>query len=36
MEHSPPSMATIADMAALARALSFPILVRPRRRIASG
>ncbi len=29
MEHSPPSMATIADMAALARALDFPILVRP-------
>jgi 2-keto-3-deoxy-L-rhamnonate aldolase RhmA len=29
MEHSPPSMSTIADMAALARALGFPILVRP-------
>jgi 2-keto-3-deoxy-L-rhamnonate aldolase RhmA len=29
MEHSPPSMATIADMAVLARALGFPILVRP-------
>jgi 2-keto-3-deoxy-L-rhamnonate aldolase RhmA len=29
MEHSPPSMETIADMAALARALDFPILVRP-------
>jgi 2-keto-3-deoxy-L-rhamnonate aldolase RhmA len=29
MEHSPPSMATIADMAALSRALGFPILVRP-------
>ena len=29
MEHSPPSMTTIADMAALARALGFPILVRP-------
>jgi 2-keto-3-deoxy-L-rhamnonate aldolase RhmA len=29
MEHSPPSMTTIADMAVLARALGFPILVRP-------
>ncbi len=29
MEHSAPSMETIADMAALARALDFPILVRP-------
>jgi 2-keto-3-deoxy-L-rhamnonate aldolase RhmA len=29
MEHSPPSMGTIADMAALGRALGFPILVRP-------
>lgn len=29
MEHSPPSMETVADMAALARALDFPILVRP-------
>jgi 2-keto-3-deoxy-L-rhamnonate aldolase RhmA len=29
MEHSAPSMETIGDMAALARALDFPILVRP-------
>ncbi len=29
MEHSSPSMETIADMAVLARALDFPILVRP-------
>ena len=29
MEHSPPSMETIADMALLARALDFPIVVRP-------
>jgi 2-keto-3-deoxy-L-rhamnonate aldolase RhmA len=29
MEHSGPSMETIADMAVLARALDFPILVRP-------
>ncbi len=29
MEHSPFSMETIADMAALARALDFPIVVRP-------
>ena len=29
MEHSAPSMETIADMAVLARALGFPILVRP-------
>lgn len=29
MEHSAPSIETIADMAALARALDFPILVRP-------
>lgn len=29
MEHSSPSMETVADMAALARALDFPILVRP-------
>jgi 2-keto-3-deoxy-L-rhamnonate aldolase RhmA len=29
MEHSPPSMETIADMALLARALEFPIVVRP-------
>ncbi|MEO1020491.1 MAG: aldolase/citrate lyase family protein, partial [Pseudomonadota bacterium] len=29
MEHSAPSIETIADMAALARALDFPIMVRP-------
>ncbi len=29
MEHSSPSMETVANMAALARALDFPILVRP-------
>jgi 2-keto-3-deoxy-L-rhamnonate aldolase RhmA len=29
MEHSSPSMETVADMAALARALDFPVLVRP-------
>jgi HpcH/HpaI aldolase/citrate lyase family protein len=29
MEHSPPSMETIANMALLARALNFPIVVRP-------
>src|SRR3977135_82335 len=29
MEHSSPSIETVADMAALARALGFPILVRP-------
>ena len=29
MEHSSPSMETVADMAVLARALEFPILVRP-------
>jgi 2-keto-3-deoxy-L-rhamnonate aldolase RhmA len=29
MEHSPFSMETVADMATLARALSFPIVVRP-------
>jgi 2-keto-3-deoxy-L-rhamnonate aldolase RhmA len=29
MEHSPFSMETVADMAALARALDFPIVVRP-------
>ena len=29
MEHSSPPMETVADMAALARALDFPILVRP-------
>lgn len=29
MEHSAPSIETIADMAVLARALDFPILVRP-------
>ena len=29
MEHSPFSMETLADMAALARASDFPILVRP-------
>ena len=29
MEHSPFSMETVADMAALARALNFPIVVRP-------
>jgi 2-dehydro-3-deoxyglucarate aldolase/4-hydroxy-2-oxoheptanedioate aldolase len=29
MEHSPPSMETIADMALLARAIDFPIAVRP-------
>lgn len=29
MEHSPPSMATVADMAVLGRALGFPVLVRP-------
>jgi 2-keto-3-deoxy-L-rhamnonate aldolase RhmA len=29
MEHSPPSLATVADMAALGRALGFPVVVRP-------
>ncbi|MBI3972373.1 MAG: hypothetical protein HY332_13925 [Chloroflexi bacterium] len=29
MEHSSPSIETVADMAALARALGFPIVVRP-------
>jgi 2-keto-3-deoxy-L-rhamnonate aldolase RhmA len=29
MEHSSPSMETVADMAVLARALGFPIVVRP-------
>jgi 2-keto-3-deoxy-L-rhamnonate aldolase RhmA len=29
MEHSSPSMETVADLAVLARALDFPILVRP-------
>jgi 2-keto-3-deoxy-L-rhamnonate aldolase RhmA len=29
MEHSPPSMETVADMALLARAIDFPIVVRP-------
>jgi 2-keto-3-deoxy-L-rhamnonate aldolase RhmA len=29
MEHSPPSMETIADMALVARAIDFPIAVRP-------
>ncbi|NQW17314.1 MAG: hypothetical protein HQ478_07485 [Chloroflexi bacterium] len=29
MEHSSPSMSTVADMAALSRALDFPIMVRP-------
>src|SRR5262249_58019652 len=29
MEHSPFSMETVADMAALARAMSFPMVVRP-------
>ncbi len=29
MEHSPFSMETVADMAALARALNFPLVVRP-------
>ena len=29
MEHSSPSIETVADMAALARALAFPIVVRP-------
>ncbi|HSB42530.1 MAG TPA: aldolase/citrate lyase family protein [Methylomirabilota bacterium] len=29
MEHSPFSMETVADMAALARAMSFPLVVRP-------
>lgn len=29
MEHSPPSIETIADMALLARAIDFPIAVRP-------
>ena len=29
MEHSSPSIETIADMALLARALDFPIVVRP-------
>lgn len=29
MEHSPFSMETVADMAALARALDFPVVVRP-------
>ena len=29
MEHSSPSIETVADMAVLSRALQFPILVRP-------
>src|SRR5438045_3151125 len=29
MEHSSPSIETVADMAALARALNFPLVVRP-------
>jgi 2-dehydro-3-deoxyglucarate aldolase/4-hydroxy-2-oxoheptanedioate aldolase len=29
MEHSPPSMETMADMALVARAIDFPIVVRP-------
>jgi len=29
MEHSPFSMETVADMATLARALDFPLVVRP-------
>jgi 2-keto-3-deoxy-L-rhamnonate aldolase RhmA len=29
MEHSPPSIETVANMAVLARALQFPIVVRP-------
>src|ERR1700754_5269482 len=29
MEHSSPSMETVADMAVLARALDFPLVVRP-------
>jgi 2-keto-3-deoxy-L-rhamnonate aldolase RhmA len=29
LEHSPPSMDAVADMAALSRALDFPLLVRP-------
>src|SRR5215211_8538533 len=29
MEHSSPSLETVADMAVLARALDFPIVVRP-------
>ena len=29
MEHSSPSMETVADMALLARAIDFPIVVRP-------
>jgi 2-keto-3-deoxy-L-rhamnonate aldolase RhmA len=29
MEHSSPSIETVADMAVLARALSFPLVVRP-------
>src|SRR5258705_3814818 len=29
MEHSPFSMETVADMAALARAMNFPMVVRP-------
>src|SRR5215510_13510534 len=29
MEHSAPSIETVADMAVLARALDFPIVVRP-------
>jgi 2-keto-3-deoxy-L-rhamnonate aldolase RhmA len=29
MEHSPPSIETVADMAVLGRALDFPIVVRP-------
>src|SRR5688572_23619888 len=29
MEHSSPSIETVADMAMLARALDFPIIVRP-------
>ncbi len=29
MEHSSPSIETVADMAVLARALDFPLVVRP-------
>ena len=36
MEHSSPSIETVADMAVLGRALEFPLVVRPPRVIASG
>ncbi len=36
MEHSSPSIETVADMAVLGRALEFPLVVRPRKAIANG